>query len=176
MKFISTEFAGLYEIQPLKKGDERGWFMRTFDIHSFSESIPNFQSRWVQMNHSFNAQIHTWRGFHFQKEPYQETKLIRCTAGKILDCVLDLRSDSSTYLKVYQVELSAENNKMLLIPKGCAHGFLTLAENSELVYLHDEFYSPDYESGVRHNDMKINFSLPVKPAIISERDLNHIDL
>jgi dTDP-4-dehydrorhamnose 3,5-epimerase len=125
------------------------------------------------MNHSFNSEKYTWRGFHYQNPPFQETKAIRCVQGKVLDCVLDLRADSKTYLKVFQVELSVENNKMLFIPKGFAHGFLTLEDNSELIYLHDEFYQPEFEDGVRFDDIKINFQLPIYPKVISDRDKKH---
>jgi dTDP-4-dehydrorhamnose 3,5-epimerase len=176
MHIEETEFEDLYIIQLEKKGDERGWFMRTFDHNSFSKKINGYHSEWKQMNHSFNSDKYTWRGFHFQNSPFQETKAIRCVQGKVLDCVLDLREHSKTYLKVFQVELSQDNCKMLFIPKGFAHGYLTLEENSALVYLHDEYYMPEYESGVRFDDPKIDFTLPINPIIISDRDKNHKDL
>jgi dTDP-4-dehydrorhamnose 3,5-epimerase len=128
------------------------------------------------MNHTFNASKHTWRGFHYQKSPYEESKVVRCTSGKVLDCVLDLRVNSQTYLQTYQCELSSSNGVMLFIPKGCAHGYITLEDNTELVYMHDEFYNPEYELGVRFDDKKINFSLPIQPKVISERDKNHQEL
>jgi dTDP-4-dehydrorhamnose 3,5-epimerase len=173
MKFIDTGFEGLYEIHLEKKGDDRGWFMRTFDQNLFKVNIPSFSGKWMQMNHSFSSEKYTWRGFHFQKEPYQETKLVRCIRGSVLDCVLDLRETSGTFLKVFQIELSLENNKMLFIPKGFAHGFLSLEDNSELIYLHDEFYQPEFEDGVRFDDIKIKFQLPVYPKVISDRDKKH---
>jgi dTDP-4-dehydrorhamnose 3,5-epimerase len=173
MHIEETEFEGLYVIHLEKKGDDRGWFMRTFDHNIFSKNIKGYHSEWKQMNHSFNSEKYTWRGFHYQNPPFQETKAIRCVQGKVLDCVLDLRADSKTYLKVFQVELSVENNKMLFIPKGFAHGFLTLEDNSELIYLHDEFYQPEFEDGVRFDDIKINFQLPIYPKVISDRDKKH---
>jgi dTDP-4-dehydrorhamnose 3,5-epimerase len=173
MHIEETEFEGLYVIHLEKKGDDRGWFMRTFDRNIFSKNIKGYHSEWKQMNHSFNSEKYTWRGFHYQNPPFQETKAIRCVQGKVLDCVLDLRADSKTYLKVFQVELSVENNKMLFIPKGFAHGFLTLEDNSELIYLHDEFYQPEFEDGVRFDDIKINFQLPIYPKVISDRDKKH---
>lgn len=176
MRIEETDFEGLYLINLDKKGDERGWLMRTFDLNIFASKIKGYNSVWKQMNHSFNAEKYTWRGFHFQKPPFQEAKLVRCVQGSVLDCVLDLREDSTTYLRVFQVELSQENCKMLFIPKGFAHGFLTLKDNTSLVYLHDEFYMPEYESGVRYNDQKIKFSLSMNPKIISVRDKNHKDL
>jgi dTDP-4-dehydrorhamnose 3,5-epimerase len=147
--------------------------MRTYCEELFKKNIPNFDSKWVQMNHSFNAEKATWRGLHFQKPPFQETKLVRCIAGSIIDYVLDLRNDSPTFLKSYQIELSATNKKMLYIPKGFAHGFLTLENNTEILYLHDENYTPTHEDGIRHNDSFINLDFPIAILHISERDQNH---
>ena len=176
MNFINTLIEDVFVIEPDKKGDERGWFMRTFDKDLFKKNISSFDSNWVQINQSFNKSKHTWRGFHYQKYPFAETKVVRCIAGSVLDCVLDLRESSETYLQTVQIELSSLNSKMIYIPTGCAHGYLTLEENSELIYLHDEFYNPDYESGVKFNDRKISFSLPLYPKVISNRDCNYSDL
>lgn len=173
MKFVETEFQELFVIELAPKGDERGWFMRTFSEDLFKENIPNFHSKWVQMNHSFNAEKGTWRGFHFQKPPYQETKVVRCISGAVLDCVVDLRKGSPTFLKSFTIELSSKNKNMLYIPKGFGHGFLTLENDSELVYLHDEFYNPDAEDGLRYDDKKIDFELKIPISTISERDKNH---
>jgi dTDP-4-dehydrorhamnose 3,5-epimerase len=171
MEFIKKSIEGLYLIRPNLIGDGRGWFMRTFSNDIFVEHIPEFKLNWVQMNHSFSKEKGTWRGFHFQKAPYQESKLIRCVRGKVIDYALDLRKNSKTYLEIFSTELSSENKNMVYIPKGVAHGFLTLEENTELVYLHDEYYYPDAESGVRFDDPKINLS--IFPEIISERDKCH---
>jgi dTDP-4-dehydrorhamnose 3,5-epimerase len=176
MNFINTLIEDVFVIEPDKKGDERGWFMRTFDKDLFKKNISSFDSNWVQINQSYNKNKHTWRGFHYQKYPFGETKVVRCIAGSVLDCVLDLRESSETYLQTLQIELSSLNSKMIYIPTGCAHGYLTLEENSELIYLHDEFYNPDYESGVKFNDRKISFSLPLYPKVISNRDCNYSDL
>jgi dTDP-4-dehydrorhamnose 3,5-epimerase len=176
MIFLETPFKGLYEIQLESKGDNRGSFMRTFDLAVFKNNILGFDSVWKQMNHSFNSLKYTWRGFHFQEAPYQETKVVRCISGSVLDCVLDLRENSETYLKTFQLELSKENSKMLFIPKGFAHGFLTLEDNVELVYLHDEYYKPEFEKGIRFNDPKISFDLPYTPVVISERDNKHLNI
>lgn len=176
MIVLETSFKGLYEIELSRKGDNRGWFMRTFDLEIFQNNIFGFNSTWKQMNHSFNLSKYTWRGFHYQEAPFQETKLVRCIRGSVLDCVLDLRKNSETYLKTFQLELSHKNGKMLYIPKGFAHGFLTLEDNVELTYLHDEYYRPDFEKGIRYNDPKINFSLPYQPLIISERDKKHLNI
>jgi dTDP-4-dehydrorhamnose 3,5-epimerase len=176
MIFTETPISGLFEIELEEKGDERGWFMRFFDSELFKKNIQDFDSDWKQMNHSYNALKYTWRGFHYQEMPYQETKIVRCVRGAVLDCVLDLRESSNTYLKSFQLELSSANKKMLYIPKGLAHGYLTLENDVELLYLHDEFYNPEFERGVRFDDIKITFELPLNPVVISERDKNHANL
>lgn len=173
MNIEQTNFEGLYVIEPKVIEDKRGWFMRTYDENIFYNSLPNFKSNWVQMNHSFNKEKFTWRGFHFQVPPHQETKVIRCVSGAIKDYVIDIRKNSSTFLQVYSIDLTATNKKMLFIPKGFAHGFMTLKENSEVLYLHDEFYKPNYEGGIRYNDERLNFKIKNEIAHISERDLRH---
>lgn len=173
MLFLQTNFKDLFIIEPTIKGDERGWFMRTYSEDLFQKNIPFFDSKWVQMNHSFSKTRGTFRGLHFQKAPYIETKLIRCISGKVIDYVVDIRKDSNTYLKTFNIELSSENKKMLLVPKGFAHGFFTIEDNTELIYLHDEFYNPSFESGINFNDPKIDITLPFAPVIVSERDLSH---
>ena len=102
-----------------------------------------------------------------------ETKLVRCISGAIIDYVIDIRDQSKTFLQTYNVELTSENKKMLLIPTGFAHGFFTLEDNTELVYLHDQFYNPSYEGGFYYADPKIKLTLPFEPVIVSDRDLNH---
>jgi dTDP-4-dehydrorhamnose 3,5-epimerase len=176
MIFLKTYINDLYEINPETKGDERGWFKRIFDFKLFSDNIPNFNIQWVQINHSFNSVKNTWRGFHFQSSPFEETKLVFCISGSVLDCVLDLRVESPTYLKIFTLELNSNNGKALLIPKGCAHGYLTLEENTELIYFHDQYYNCELEHGVRFNDKKIYLKLPTKPSVISKKDLNHPNL
>lgn len=173
MKFHKTPFLHLYIIEPQVLGDERGWFMRTFDSKLWEENIPGIATNWVQMNHSFNREKGTWRGFHFQTPPMQETKVVRCLAGAILDCVVDIRSGSETFMQVFTTELSAENKKQLYIPKGFAHGFYTLKANSEVLYLHDEYYNPYYEQGIRVDDPAINFPQRLDIKQRSIRDQNH---
>jgi dTDP-4-dehydrorhamnose 3,5-epimerase len=173
MNFSKTEFEDLYLIDPEVIGDERGWFMRTYSEDIFMQNIPNFNSRWVQMNHSFSKLKGTFRGMHFQNTPFMETKLVRCISGAIIDYVIDIRNQSKTFLKTYNVELNSENKKMLLIPKGFAHGFFTLKDNTELVYLHDQFYNPTYEGGLCYADPEIKLKFPFDPVIVSDRDLNH---
>lgn len=173
MKFDEIFLTGSYVISPSVNQDDRGWFMRTYSEDLFKSNIQDFNSKWVQMNHSFSKQKFTWRGFHFQTPPYLETKLVRCISGKILDYIIDLRLESKTFLKHFSVELSAENKKTIYIPKGFAHGFLTLESNSELIYLHDEYYNPDFESGINYQDPILDIKLPINPIVISKRDSSH---
>ena len=171
MIFEETNFKGLFLIKPNVLGDSRGWFMRTYSKDLFIKNIHDISPNWVQMNHSFSKEKGTWRGFHFQNSPFQEAKLIRCINGKVLDCAIDLRIGSKTFLKIFKTELSSENKSMVYIPRGFAHGFLTLEENSELIYLHDEYYNPEAESGINFKDPLINFD--IQPQFISERDKSH---
>lgn len=173
MNFIMTPMEGLYIIEPKVIGDKRGWFMRTFDFEEWKSNIPNFNFSWAQMNHSYNKSKGTWRGFHFQEPPYQETKVVRCISGAILDCVLDIRRESSSFLQIYTVELTAENKKQLYIPKGFAHGFLTLQQDSEVLYMHDEYYHPEFDRGIKVDDPSIGFSLEHNIIHISDRDKSH---
>lgn len=173
MNFIETEFEGLFVIKPKIIEDERGWFMRTYSEDFFKKNIQNFSSKWIQMNHSFSREKNTWRGFHFQIPPFQETKLVRCVKGRIIDYVIDLRKNSKTFLKNYKIELSAENKKMIYIPKGFAHGFITLETNTELIYLHDQYYNPEYESGIRFDDPLFQIDIGTQPEHVSQRDLSH---
>jgi dTDP-4-dehydrorhamnose 3,5-epimerase len=173
MDFCKTEISGLYLVKPKELNDERGWFMRTFSENLFKDNIPNFNSIWFQMNHSFTKKKHTWRGLHYQKFPSEEVKLVRCISGKVLDFVIDIRSNSPTFLKSFCIELSQINKQMLFIPRGLAHGFLTLEDNSELIYLHDKNYDPKNERGLRYDDPLINLKLPFLPKNISKRDSEH---
>jgi dTDP-4-dehydrorhamnose 3,5-epimerase len=171
MEFEKTKFKDLFIIKPKVLGDCRGWFMRTFSADLFKKEITNFNSSWIQMNHSFNEKKGTWRGLHIQNTPFQEAKLVRCISGSVMDYAVDLRKGSETFLKVFTVELSQKNKTLLYIPKGFAHGFLTLEDNSELIYMHDENYHHEYELGIRYNDPLININ--INPIIISARDQNH---
>jgi dTDP-4-dehydrorhamnose 3,5-epimerase len=175
MKFVSTRFKDLYVIEPRVLGDTRGWFMRTFDLNLFKEHT-GFYFEWKQMNHSFNAQKGTFRGLHYQDTPFQESKFVRCVQGSVIDYALDLRKNSDTFLEVFEIELNALNKKMVLIPKGFAHGFYTLEDNSELIYLHDEFYMPEYDRGVSFKDEIIRKKIDITPNVISEKDKNYIRL
>jgi dTDP-4-dehydrorhamnose 3,5-epimerase len=124
----------------------------------------------AQCNISFNEKAGTLRGVHYQTAPHEETKLVRCTRGVIYDVVVDIRRDSLTYLKWYAVELSAENRRMLFIPRGFAHGFQTLVDHSEVSYMMSEFYHPESARGLRWDDPALAIKWPLANPIISERD------
>ena len=171
MEFSTTPIPGVVIIQPQVHEDNRGWFARTYCLSGFADAGINFDI--VQINHSFNPAIATFRGFHFQPPPFCEKKLIRCVFGRIVDIVVDLRCDSPTFLNSYQIELSANNRKMIFLPEGVAHGFLTLELNSSLLYHHSEYYQTNAETGLRYDDPMLNVSLPLPPKVISDRDRSH---
>jgi dTDP-4-dehydrorhamnose 3,5-epimerase len=171
MTFTATPIAGCYIVQPTVIADSRGWFARTFCKNEFEQI--RHTAEWVQMNHSFTQQKGAIRGLHFQYPPFGEIKLVRCIAGAVYDVVLDLRKDSSSFLQWFGVELSADNRSMLYIPKGLAHGFQVLKENSELIYHHSEFYKSGNEGGVRYNDPLIGIQWPLAVNDISIRDQQH---
>ena len=152
---------------PKIHGDQRGWFHRVYSNKELGGYIPK---KIVQINHSFNKNKGTFRGFHFQLPPHNESKLIRCIRGKVLDMALDIRCGSSTFLQVASIELSSEKRNMIYIPEGFAHGFLTLEDNCELEYYHSEEYIKESEGGINVSDPKLNLTLPLNIELISERD------
>jgi len=168
MKFIETPLKGLYLIAPKKIEDERGFFARTFCKREFGEI--GFDREFVQFNHSFNLKKGTTRGMHYQKKPFSETKLIRCLQGKVFDVAVDIRQGSSTFLQYFGVELSQDNMLSMFIPEGFAHGFQTLEDNSSLIYHHSEYYTPEADAGIRHNDEALNIIWPLSTVILSEKD------
>jgi len=168
--FTETILEGCYEIEIIPHEDERGWFARTFCKNEF-EKIGHHKE-WVQINHSFTKEKGTVRGMHFQNAPNTEIKLVRCIAGKIFDVVIDLRKDSATFLKWIGLELSARNKKMIYIPKGFAHGFVSLTSDCELIYHHSEFYNPSVEDGVNYMDPRLKIEWPIAIKNISVRDKN----
>jgi dTDP-4-dehydrorhamnose 3,5-epimerase len=170
MIFKKTKIKGLYIIEPELKSDERGYFARIFCKKEFKKI--GFDFKIVQVNRSLTKKRGTIRGLHFQKPPKSEDKIVVCLKGKIFDVALDLRKNSPTFGKWVGVELSEENKKMFLIPKGFAHGFQTLTDNCEILYFVSEFYSPKYESGIRWDDPFFNIKWPIKNPILSEKDKN----
>ena len=170
MKIIETEVKDLYIIEPKVFGDHRGWFMETWSRRSFEEA--GFYYTFVQDNHSFSAKKNTIRGLHFQKWEFAQAKLVRCILGSVLDVAVDLRKGSPTYLKWAAVELSGENKRQLLIPRGFAHGFATLTNNVEFLYKADNWYAPESEGSILWSDPEIGVKWNVKNPIIAEKDAN----
>ena len=154
--------------------DERGFFARTFCINEFATH--GLDTKLVQCSISFNTRKGTLRGLHYQTAPHAETKLVRCTRGAVYDVVVDLRANSPTLRQWVGVELTEQKRNMVYIPEGCAHGFLTLADESEVFYQMSEFYSPKSARGVRWNDPAFRIGWPGKVEVISERDRTYPDL
>jgi dTDP-4-dehydrorhamnose 3,5-epimerase len=173
MKFTETPLKGVYLINLEQRGDNRGWFARFFCPHEFEQH--GLCADIAQMNNSLNKYKGTLRGLHYQLAPKAENKIIRCIRGAFFDIVVDLRPDSPTFLKNFSVELSAENRTTLYVPAGCATGLLTLADDTESIYLTTEFYSPEHERGLRYNDPKLGLRWPSEPVVISDKDLKHPD-
>ena len=171
MEFIKTPFEGLVQIKPTIYSDERGGFFRYVCHNEFENAGLN--AHFVQMNQSINHNKGTLRGMHYQEPPHAEEKLVRCIKGAVQDIVVDLRKDSPTFLKYYSITLSEQNRIAIYIPKGFAHGFITLENNTELIYHHTAFYNPTSERGIQYNDPQLNITWPIMPEVISERDLNH---
>jgi dTDP-4-dehydrorhamnose 3,5-epimerase len=170
LNFTATQIPGCYLIDPEIKADHRGWFTRTFCSNEFSET--GFTKHWLQINHSMNLKKGTWRGLHYQQHPFTEAKLVRCIRGAIADVVVDLRRGSTSFLKHIIIELSAENKRMIFIPEGCAHGFLTVTDNTELIYHHSAVYTAAAECGIHYADPALNIQLPDPVMVISDRDKN----
>ena len=171
MKFLKTALEGLYVIQPEPYEDSRGNFYRIYCQRELKEI--GYNKTIVQMNQSLSREKGTIRGMHFQYPPKAEIKLVKCVVGKVFDVAIDLRKNSPTFLQWHSEILSSKNMKIIYIPEGFAHGFQTLEDNCEILYLHSEFYSGELESGVKYNDPKLNIKWPLKLTEISERDNNH---
>jgi dTDP-4-dehydrorhamnose 3,5-epimerase len=168
MIFLETPLAGAFVIDIEPHEDERGFFARTFCQEEF-EAL-GLDATVVQSSVSFNRQRGTLRGMHYQTPPHEETKVVRCTAGAIYDVIIDLRPLSPTFVQWHGVTLSAENRTMFYIPAGFAHGFLTLEDNTEVLYQMSEFYYPDSARGVRWDDPAFGIEWPAEPTAISDRD------
>jgi dTDP-4-dehydrorhamnose 3,5-epimerase len=173
MIFNETNIKGVFVIEIKRLEDNRGFFGRSWcknemEAHGLNPNV-------VQSNTSLSRQAGTLRGMHYQKHPFEETKLIRCTKGAIYDVVIDLRTDSSTYRNWFGIELSESNYKMLYVPEKFAHGFITLKDNCEVNYLVTQFYTPGCEAGLRWNDPRIGIKWPLEVKVISEKDNNFPD-
>ncbi len=173
MLFHPTPLNGAYVIELEKRGDDRGFFARLFCREEFRNIGLNNQI--LQINNSLSAEKGTLRGLHYQLAPKSEDKIIRCIKGSLWDVIVDLRPNSNTFRQHFSVELNSTNRKMLYVPKGFAHGFITLQENTETFYLATESYSPEHERGIRWNDPVFNVAWPIKPVVISDKDAQQKD-
>lgn len=170
MKIIDTKISEVKIIEPQVFGDHRGWFVETYSQLKAKEAGIDYH--YIQDNHSFSSQKGTLRGLHFQCFPKAQTKLVRCTRGAILDVAVDLRKSSETYKQWVAVELTEDNKRQLLIPKGFAHGFLTLTEDVEVQYKVDELYSPAHDRSIRFDDPELGVEWGIAEPVLSEKDMN----
>ena len=175
MRFAETPLAGAWAIDPERHFDERGHFARTFDRDAMTAR--GMEPAVVQCSTSFNTRAGTLRGMHFQADPAGEPKLVRCTRGAVFDAIVDLRPESPTHRRWYGAELSAENGRALYVPPGLAHGFQTLEDASEVLYMMGHAYVPEAARGVRWDDPAFGIDWPAAPAgrVISERDVSYPD-
>ena len=173
MTFQETKLSGVFEIHLEPAHDSRGFFARSWCQKEFENR--GLDPRVVQCNVSFNQRKGTLRGMHYQASPNAEAKLVRCTSGSVYDVVIDLRPQSPTFKQWIAAVLSSVQRNMIYVPKGCAHGFLTLEDNTEVFYQMSEFYSPESVGGVRWDDPAFQIVWPAKAEVISERDRNYAD-
>jgi dTDP-4-dehydrorhamnose 3,5-epimerase len=171
MNFIKTDLPGVILAKPDVFGDNRGWFFESFSAKKYAEG--GITGEFVQDNHSFSETKGTLRGLHYQAEPYAQAKLLRCTRGAILDVAVDIRRDSAFFGKYVSFELSAENFCQLYIPRGFAHGFITLTDNCEVQYKTDNFYDKASDRGIIWNDPEIGIDWGTDSPVLSEKDKNH---
>jgi dTDP-4-dehydrorhamnose 3,5-epimerase len=173
MIFTETPLPGAYLIDLEKRGDDRGFFARAFCANELAAR--GLAARFVQVNDSLTAQKGTLRGMHYQLAPKAETKLVRCIRGRLYDAILDLREGSPTFGRSFGAELSADNRRMMYVPKGFAHGFVTLEDDTEAFYFVDEFYAPERERGIRWDDPRFAIEWPLRPVVLSDKDRSHRD-
>ncbi len=168
MNKIETELKDVYILEPAVFGDKRGWFMESWSKRTMEEAGLFYD--FIQDNHSYSSVKGTIRGLHFQNGEYAQAKLVRCVKGAVIDVAVDLRKGSPTYKKWVAVELSAENKRQLLIPRGFAHGFVTLTDEVEFLYRADNFYNKASEGSIRWNDPTIGVKWGVDAPIVSDKD------
>jgi dTDP-4-dehydrorhamnose 3,5-epimerase len=171
MKFIKTEISDVYIIEPSVFGDNRGYFLESFNLEEFEENV--YPIKFVQDNESKSSKG-VVRGLHFQKPPFSQAKLVRCIEGRVIDVAVDIRKGSPTYGKHITVELSGENKKQLFVPRGFAHGFSVLSDTAVFAYKVDNMYAPEYDSGIKYNDkdLNINWGLTEEEIQLSGKDEN----
>lgn len=172
MNFIKTDIEGVVIIEPRVFGDERGYFFESFSQKEFDDNVG--RTVFVQDNESKSC-YGVLRGLHFQAPPFTQAKLVRCVKGKVLDVAVDIRQGSPTYGKYISVELSEDNHRMFFIPRGFAHGFSVLSDTAVFQYKCDNYYAPQSEGGLIWNDkdLNINWMIPEKDVILSEKDKHH---
>lgn len=168
MKIQETSLPGVRIVQPTPFGDDRGFFQRIFDTKVFEQA--GLEGRFVNINNSLSRHRGTLRGMHLQLAPSAEAKLVRCVRGALFDVAVDTRPDSPTRCQWYGHELTAENRLMMYVPEGFAHAFITLAEDTEAIYLSSAFYDPGRERGLRWNDPAVGVEWPITPEIVSPKD------
>ena len=173
MIFTETPLPGAYVLDPERLSDERGFFARIFDPHELAARglNPNVE----QSSISFNPNKGTLRGMHFQRAPFAEAKLVRCTRGAVHDVIIDLRKDSASHRRHFGVLLDAENRRLLYVPEGFAHGYLTLTDDAEVSYQISARYSPEHASGVRWDDPAFGIEWPGPVTLVNERDRTYPD-
>jgi len=170
MNVTKTALPGVYILEPKVFGDSRGWFMEAWSVAKMKEA--GLEYNFVQDNHSYSAQKGILRGIHFQQDPHAQAKLVRCARGAVLDIAVDLRKNSDTYKKWIAVELSADNKKQLLIPRGFGHGFVTLADDVEFLYKTDNPYNAQSDRSIRWNDPVLNIDWGIVQPTVSDKDAN----
>jgi len=166
--FNKTTLKDAYLLDLETRGDDRGFFARTFCADEFKAH--GIETVFVQQNCSFSANKGTLRGMHRQRAPHDETKVVRCIKGAIMDIIVDLRPESPSYKKWEAFELTEENRRQLVVPRGFGHGFQTLQDECEVTYLVSNFYTPDAEDGVRFNDPAFGIEWPLEPTVMSDKD------
>ena len=171
MKFIKTAIPDVYIIEPSVFGDDRGYFLESFNLEQFEKNI--YPIKFVQDNESKSSKG-VLRGLHFQKPPFNQAKLMRCIEGKVMDVAVDIRKESPTYGKHVAIELSGENKRQLFVPRGFAHGFSVLSETAVFAYKVDNTYAPEYDAGIKYDDqeLNINWGLTENEVQLSEKDKN----
>lgn len=174
MKIIPTAIAGVVAVETTMRTDHRGEFTRLYCERELAECLGS--KHIVQVNRSLTRAVGAVRGMHYQRPPHAETKLIRCIRGRVWDVAVDLRKESPTFLEWTAQELSPANGLMLVVPERCAHGFQVLEPDSELLYLHTEFYAPAAEGGIAPTDPAVAIEWPLPIVDLSERDKSHAPL
>ncbi|WP_240414725.1 dTDP-4-dehydrorhamnose 3,5-epimerase [Paenibacillus periandrae] len=171
MKLVTTNIKDVLIIEPAVFGDNRGFFMESYNGKKFGEQ--GIKHTFIQDNHSLSVETGVLRGLHYQLNPKAQTKLIRVTAGAIYDVVVDIRQSSPTFGQWLGVILSAANKRQLLVPQGFAHGFCTIVPNTEVLYKVDEYYSPEHDRGIAWNDPALAIDWPTTTPILSDKDTRH---